>query len=159
MIDANILTAPRSTELTKSATNLVHHLSTRSARNEYPPIVYWDKMIKKVRRGNFESCFVTTDKEMVSDNLNESHMFVLGFDLVRKSKVEQLLIVQDMYDGNHSKVNEYFAHFHVYVGMSKDWRQNRKCPGGPWSTLKKVHSQESGWKFDPMKGEYTWKYG
>ena len=80
---ATILSAPESTTSSKSAQNLVTNLRTRSARNNFNPIID-----SSGNRATFETCLVTTDSQVGP----EGDQFELAFDLGKPMMVNAILI-------------------------------------------------------------------
>ena len=82
---------------------------------------------------------------------SKNNQFVLTVDLKAKYLVDGFLLIQDLYSGysyQHTNTNEYFQNYSMLVGNSTDWRKNPSCPGGPYMTIAKDDSPESGWIYD-----------
>lgn len=86
-------------------------------------------------------------------------MLVLGFDLAKTMMVNAVLVVQEFYNGNTEQSypeTVYLQNFNLHIGGNKDWRQNPKCPGGPFM---KADQGSNGWYFDDRIGQLVWSFG
>ena len=83
----------------------------------------------------------------------DDDQFVFTVDLMAKYLVDGFLLVQDLYSGyawDITDTSKFFQNYSMHVGNNTDWRQNPSCPGGPYMTMAKDGSPESGYVYDPL---------
>ena len=68
-----------------------------------------------------------------------------------------------MLDWNSNLENQYgkkylLQNVEIYIGEDLNWRNNPKCPGGPFLNFDAT-SAEYGYRYDPFKNVNIWKHG
>ena len=128
---AEVVQAPAPISQDFSVDNLLKNFGTRTSGNDRWPIIDAEGNASS----SIRSCYKTASEQILKDQ-DGVDLLVITIDLKATYFIHAVLLVQDVFSGlrtaDHDSRLEFVQNIEIYLGESKAWSSQSKCPNGPY---------------------------